>query len=40
MEKLMGQDKDRKITYQLPSEAKQTQLMEINVIYCHLNIVG
>jgi len=28
IKKLLGQDKDREISYQLPSQAKQTQLGE------------
>jgi len=27
----MGQDKDKEITYQLPSRAKQTQLGEVSL---------
>lgn len=34
----MGQDKDRKITYQLPSQAKGLHLWKL--IYWYLNIVG
>ena len=34
MKKLVGQDKDKEITPQLLSQAKQTRLREINIIYC------
>ena len=34
--KFMIQDKSWEITYQLPSQAKQIQLEEINLIYCQL----
>lgn len=34
--KLVGLNKDREITYQLLSWAKQTQLREFNLIYCQL----
>ena len=33
-EKLMDQDEGRDISYQLPSQAKQMQFGEINLIYC------
>jgi len=32
MEKKIGQDKDREITYQLPSQEKQTQIWENKLI--------
>lgn len=32
--KLVGHDKDREITHQLPSCAKQTEVGEINLVYC------
>jgi len=35
--RLMGRDKDRGITHQLPSQAKQTQLGEISLIYHQSN---
>ncbi|KAK4805622.1 hypothetical protein QYF61_022380 [Mycteria americana] len=35
-ERLMGRDKDKEITQQLPSRAKRSRLGEINVIYCQL----
>lgn len=34
--KLMGPNKDREITYQVPSQAKQTGCGELNCIYCPL----
>lgn len=36
MEKLMGQEKDKQIIYQLPLQANQTQIREIDLIYLHL----
>jgi len=36
-ERLVGRGKDREITQQLLSRAKQTQLGEINLIYCQSN---
>lgn len=36
MEKLVGQEKDKQIIYQLPSQANQTQIREIDLIYFHL----
>ena len=38
--KLVGQDKDREITHQLPAQAKQTELGEIILIYYQLNRAG
>ena len=35
--RLMGPDKDREITQQLPWQANQTRLREINLIYCKSN---
>ena len=35
-QKLVGQDKDTEITYQLPSQVKLTQDGEISFIYCQL----
>jgi len=37
MERLMGRDKDRKIAHQLPAQAKQTSLGEINLILLQIN---
>jgi len=36
MQKFVGRDKDREITQQLPSQAKQTSLGENNLIYFQL----
>lgn len=36
-EMFMGQDKNREITHQLPSQAKQTQPEEINLILLQIN---
>jgi len=36
MEKLMGQDKDKEITYQLLSQHNRLDLGKINLIYCYV----
>lgn len=37
--KLVGQDEDREIIYQLPLQAKQTSPGEINYIYCYIKYI-
>lgn len=40
MEKLVGGDKDREITHQLPSWAKENWFGETGLTYCQLNSAG